>query len=92
MAYRLELPPGSRVHSVFHISLLKKKVGDKEIVADQPPHCEFLSAEEPIEILATRVMVEREELLVHWKGSTTAEASWETKETLRTHYLDFRIP
>ena len=92
VAYRLELPPGSRVHLVFHISLLKKKVGDQEIVVAQPPYWELFSTQEPTEILATRVLAEREEILVRWKGSTKEEASWETKETLLNHDPDFSIP
>jgi hypothetical protein len=32
MAYKLELPPSSHVHQVFHVSFLKKVIGNKILV------------------------------------------------------------
>jgi hypothetical protein len=32
MAYKLELPPSSHVHLVFHVSFLKKVIDDKILV------------------------------------------------------------
>ena len=80
------------MHPVFHVSLLRKKVGDQAVGIEQPPPWELTSVQEPAEILTTRVFADRKELLIRWKGSTKTEASWENQSLVWEHYLNFIIP
>ncbi|RVW77703.1 hypothetical protein CK203_053388 [Vitis vinifera] len=37
VAYKFKLPKGERLHSIFHVSLLKKKVGDQTMTNPELP-------------------------------------------------------
>ena len=69
-AFKLHLPEGSKVHPVFHISQLKKVVGNHEVTTEFPESIELpvLPMLEPEQILALRVIPlgerEVEQLLV----------------------------
>ncbi|GJX69685.1 transposon ty3-G gag-pol polyprotein [Tanacetum coccineum] len=75
VAYRVELPPGSLIHDVFHVSLLRRFVGttpeEVQVTQDEPVVSPTLM--QPEEILEERVVQKgkyrpKTELLVKWKG------------------------
>ncbi|KAL0724084.1 hypothetical protein Bca4012_038683 [Brassica carinata] len=78
-AYRLDLPPGSQIHPVFHISQIKKALGEHVQVQPLPPICLGDAFEDfsPDEVLAKRYNEKGDlELLVRWKNRDAGDDSW----------------
>jgi hypothetical protein len=81
MAYKLELPPYSHVHLVFHVSLLKKVIDNKISIQTILPEIneEGKIILEPETILETRIKKLRNraitEYLVKWKNVPVEEAT-----------------
>ncbi|XP_070025986.1 uncharacterized protein [Nicotiana sylvestris] len=90
VAYRLELPPEmSLVHPVFHVSMLKKVVGDPSTIVpiEAIEFNEELSYEEiPVAILDRQVRKLRNKevssVKVLWKSQQVEEATWEAEKSV----------
>ena len=83
VAYRLLLPPESRIHPVFHISILKLCPNPAEVIsAHPPPTAEPYSI--PLYILDQRTIKTNKQrvkqVLVQWSNTTPDEATWENWE------------
>ncbi|XP_074328093.1 uncharacterized protein LOC141666007 [Apium graveolens] len=83
VAYKLQLPPGSQVHPVFHFSMLKKKVGSKHIITTELPKLvpegQFLVY--PYKVLQIRSAKKNNHVvaqwLVQWSHYIPEDATWE---------------
>ena len=93
VAYKLKLPEGSRIHPVFHVSLLKKKLGDTIAPSlELPPTADDGDViMEPEAILDTRWVKKGskfiEESLVKWKRLPLEEATWENSQDVHDRFL-----
>jgi hypothetical protein len=88
------LPEGSRVHPVFHVSLLKKAVGNCQEEDDLPElEGEKGTLIEPEEVLARRtVQVQGEkvdQVLIRWKDQVMEEATWEDTIAIKSQFPNF---
>ncbi|KAH9723902.1 hypothetical protein KPL70_007302 [Citrus sinensis] len=89
VAYKLQLPASARVHLVFHVSLLKKAMGDlSENSSNIPPiDDEGVLMLEPAEILVTRWLKRGgkfiEQSLVRWNKLPAEEATWEDSTAIQ---------
>jgi hypothetical protein len=92
VAYELELPEGSKIHNVFHVSYLKKAVGQQITTSEELPP---LDEEGQLELVPKEVLEHREhrerrlrsrvirECLVIWRGLPLEDGTWEGEQILQ---------
>nr|GEV69198.1 hypothetical protein [Tanacetum cinerariifolium] len=97
VAYRLALPASSKIHLVFHVSILKAFVGSDSVeVAGLP---EELQDEQPVEqpftIYDTRRVLRngspKRKVLVQWIGGSPEEATWEWPSKFQAAYPTYNL-
>ena len=93
VAYNLELPSYSKVHPVFHVSQLKRLVGEATATTHLPTILTDVTIKKPKACLG-RKMVKRQDraatmVLVQWKGETEDMATWEYLYDLQKRFPEF---
>ena len=94
VAYRLDLPPElSKVHNVFHVSMLRKYILDpSHILRDQPVELKdnLTYKEQPMKIVDRREQILRNKVIplvkVLWWNHEIKEATWESEAQMRSQY------
>lgn len=83
MAYRLNLPTTAKLHNVFHISKLKKFIGDPAVEVNPLPS-DFMNQNpilQPSAILNRREILRKgkviSQVLVQWGQQPETDAKWE---------------
>ena len=95
IAYKLKLLEDSKSHHVFHVSLLKKKVGEKMVPSVALPYSDEKGQlkVQPVAILDRRMVKRKNSVavqwLVQWFNSSLSNATWEDAEFIRTAFPDF---
>ncbi|KAL0420985.1 UNVERIFIED_CONTAM: Transposon Ty3-G Gag-Pol polyprotein [Sesamum latifolium] len=94
VAYRLELPPSSKIHPVFHVSLLKKKIGFKYFPSVSLPDFEDeVFKVYPTAILARRLVPRNNvgvpQVLIQWSHGSPDQATWEDYKDMAAKFPGF---
>lgn len=93
VAYKLQLPETSQIHPVFHVSQLKKLVGNVTTTT-QLPSVVYETLTKTPEAILERKMVQRRGqaatmVLVKWANQLEEEATWEYLYELQKKYPQF---
>ena len=98
VAYKLDLPSHGKIHLVFHVSLLKKAIGDSFQSQPLPP---MLSEDQKLQAYPDSILDIRElqpgnvEVLIQWQNLPPSENSWESvaklQEVFPTYHLEGKV-
>ncbi|XP_076960401.1 uncharacterized protein LOC143636775 [Bidens hawaiensis] len=91
LAYRLELPPDSKIHPVFHVSLLREAKSDPTPIP--LPTNQELEADQmnPTQVIDHRWKLGKLQILVAWKNHNVAEATWEDYSEFHPRFPEFPL-
>ncbi|KAM3306609.1 hypothetical protein P3S67_013479 [Capsicum chacoense] len=95
VADRLDLPPSSKIHPVFHASVLRRCLGtpDQQVTPiDLLDHSSSLMLS-PESILDSRTITRgtHQEFFIKWQGLPLEEATWEDSHSLRQRFPDLNL-
>ena len=91
MAYNLELPAASRLHPVFHVSCLKKVIGDKlrvqTILLELDEEGKITLELEAVIETRTQQLRNRSisEYTMKWKNLSAEDSTWEDENFIQKH-------
>ncbi|WVZ94909.1 hypothetical protein U9M48_040738 [Paspalum notatum var. saurae] len=91
-AYSLQLPPGSLIHPVFHVSQLKPFTPDySPVFSDVSTFVPLDTADVSPEVILDRRLVKKgnqaiTQVLIKWSNLPASSATWEDYDVLKTHF------
>ncbi|WVY97031.1 hypothetical protein V8G54_029182 [Vigna mungo] len=94
VAYKLDLPGHSRIHPVFHVSLLKRAIQPTTPVQPIPSALteDLMLEVYPEELHDVRTSSTGDlEVLLKWQHLPSIENSWESATTINTEFLAFHL-
>ena len=90
MPYKLELPASSRVHTIFHVSCLKKVIGEnipvQTILLELDEEQKIILEPESVTETRTQQLWNRSisEYLIKW-NLPTKDSTWEDENFIKNH-------
>ena len=91
VTYKVELPATAKIHNVFHVSSLKRVVGQHVTTQTELPELDeegklILKPEVILEVLTKRLCFrDITKYLIKWKKFPTEDATWEDEQFVQQH-------
>lgn len=98
VAYKLQLPPSSRIHPVVHVSQLKKAMPPDTLVSSDDDLLSLFATElgTPVQIQSSRLCTVGNKLVpfgrVQWSNLPQSWTTWENLRTMKVAYPQLSLP